>query len=201
MIISTSCFINSQTRQGQFCLVKWLQKDFGFCIFFSWILSILLCSAYSLFWDSKQLLATGFIPNTFTVWHHDSSGHITLGLFLWVIFPAAFLSIVFTVMYLSAAAERRLCALWCDGQMRGDFVYFGEVDTKAGLYEAWDWEGARCTIEPTDRGRVMGGRGARLQQGTNLHLNSTATCLTSVNLWYAVLLIKHSDASVNKKRE
>lgn len=90
----------------------------------------------------------------------------------------------------SRLQQKGFSVLWRSDERRLCLFRGGRYNSwSLGSPEHWDWEGARCTIEPTDRGSVMGGRGARLQQGTKLHFNSTVTCLNSVDLRHVVLLM------------
>lgn len=118
-----------------------------------------------------------------------SSGHSILGLCLWVIFP--FCLFVYCPHCAAPLCCTRKASLWCGGQIRGDFVYFGGGSYNSysfGSLWLWVWKGLQHTIELANRGCVMGGICARLQQNTKLQLN-TPLCLTSVNLWQMVLLI------------
>lgn len=67
--------------------------------------------------------------------------------------------------------------------MRGDFVFGrgGLTQWLAFRRPGSETEGAPCPIEPADRGIVMGGRGARLQWGSELRCKSTAA-LSAFNL-------------------
>lgn len=124
--------------------------------------------------QNNKLPATRFLL-TFTVDHHDCSGHITLGVCLSGSFSLLSFCLLSSLYCTSMLQQKGLSVMWRSDEKRLCLFRGVAYNSRSlGSLGLWGWEGARRTIEPTDRGSVMGGRRARLQQRTTFQFNSTS---------------------------